>query len=361
VDAPRWEGFYFDGQSAERQPVTLTLARGGLQLTRGDGSSIVWPIAELRQTQGGFSNEQLRIERGQGALAEAIIVNQPGLPQAIRRAFPHTRSRVRGGGGTARLLTWGLGGLAAIIVAYVWGAPRAADWAAAKVPPSWEADLGRSVEARMAPSARRCGDSTSLAELRAVLDRLLVAAPTSHYEFHMVVLRDTMVNAFAAPGGFVAVNSGLIAASQTPEEFAGVLAHEVQHVLKRHSTRGILREVPLRLALASIGGSGAMEAAASAAGTLGALRYRRADESEADVEGMRLMRAAQIDVNGMTSFMRTLGGRSQDGPRLVSYLSSHPHTAERVATLERMAAAEAQQAIPLMEPGRWARLRRMCD
>jgi predicted Zn-dependent protease len=212
----------------------------------------------------------------------------------------------------------------------------------------------------MATADRVCGDSTSLAALRSILERLTSTGEKPPYDFRMVVLRDTTVNAFAAPGGFIGVHSGLLAAAATPEEFAGVLSHEIQHVLLRHSTRAIVREVPLRLAVATITGGG-VETAATMVTTLGALSYRRNDESEADREGMRMLQRARVDAAGAVAFMRTLEARREDAPRFVSYLMSHPRTAERVAQLEALAREQQDEPRPLLDSVTWAGVRRICS
>ena len=354
-----WRAFYYDGRTAERQPIALSFAPTGVVLHLPDGRTILWSIGDVRQTQGSFSREQVRLESGSDPV-EAVLVSEPGFLEAMRRAFPGARRSLRGQNQTTRLVAWSVVAFAAASALYVFGAPVAADWMAARVPPAWEATLGQSVEGRVRTNAKYCGDSLSLAELKGVLERIVDASNNSRYAFRMVVVRDTLVNAFAAPGGFIAVHSGLIESARTPEEFAGVLAHEVQHVLLRHSTRGIIREVPLRLAIATITGGTGMESVANVAGSLGALRYRRADESEADREGMRLLAAARIDPAGMVTFMRTLDSKDLNAPRFVSYLSSHPHTADRVAQLESLARETKTDPVPIMDAARWERVRRMC-
>ena len=330
-----------------------------MRLQLPDGRSTHWPIHEIRQTQGSFSSEQVRLEFGVDPV-EAVLVTEAGFVDAMRRAFPNDSRRLRGQNQTTRLFVWSAGALAAAIGLYVFAAPVAAGWVAARVPPSWETTLGAGVEERVARSAQFCGDSTSLAALRGILDRLVDAGGPSPYKFRMVVVRDSVVNAFAAPGGFIAVHSGLVASSRTPEEFAGVLAHEIQHVRLRHSTRGVIREVPVRLAIAAITGGTGLESVANIAGSLGALRYRRADESEADREGIRLIAAARVDPAGMLTFMRTLDKEDASAPRLVSYLSSHPHTQDRVAQLESLAAQVRVESRPLMDSPSWQRVRRLC-
>jgi predicted Zn-dependent protease len=301
----------------------------------------------------------VRLEHGTDPL-QAVIVETRGFATALRNAFPGLNKTLRTQSQTTRFALWSVGALLLAVAAYVAGAPVAATWAAAKVPIEWEAELGKGVVSEMAPESKRCTDPAAYADVRAVLDRLIAAAPASGSTFHLFVVRDTIVNAFAAPGGYVVVNEGLLRAARTPEELAGVLAHEVQHVLQRHTTRGILRDAPARIAIAVLFGGTGAETVASAVGTLGVLSYRRGDESEADREGLRLMTAAHIDPVGMVSFMEVLAQRSS-GPRVVSYLTSHPHSADRVSALRAQAAESRGDWRPLMSDASWKRVQGICD
>ncbi len=357
--APEWSGFYYDGRTADRQPVTLVVETIGLRVVRPDGTSTLWSYEAIRQTQGTFSKEQVRVEHGTDPV-EAVLVTQAGFAEEIRRVSPVAARAFRPPRNTVRIIGWCVAILAGAVGLYVLGAPAAAEWAAARVPLEWEASLGSSVVDRMAPRHRQCGDSASLAAVNAMLWRL-VATRRAQYRFRLYVVRDTTVNAFAAPGGFVVLNSGLIAAAATPEELAGVLAHEVQHVLLRHSTRSMIREVPVRLAIATLTSGTGIESAASIVTSLGALRYRRNDESEADREGLRLLEAAQIDPAGMVSFMRTLEDKGVRAPRFVSYLLSHPQTTDRVRQLEALARERRSVSRPLMDAESWARVRKICS
>ena len=354
-----WTGFYYDGRTAQREPVTLTLESGGLQLRLSDGTAILWPFGRMRQTQGRFPGERLRIEIGTDTV-ESVLVNEPGLAEEIRRASPSASPTLRGHDSAARVVAWSVGAMAIAVASYVWGAPVAAERIASRVPVAWEVTLGRSVVEELAPLERLCGDSASLAHLRTVLDRLLAAGPQPRYRFHLLVVRDSSVNAFAAPGGYIVVNSGLLRAATTPEQFAGVLAHEIQHVSLRHSTRAMIREVPLRLALATLSGAG-VETAAAVVGSLGAMRYRRGDEAEADREGIRLLTAAHVDQAGMIAFMRALEPPGESAGGMPSYLSSHPRTADRVTELEALARQNGYEATPLLDADAWQSVQSMCD
>jgi predicted Zn-dependent protease len=354
----QWTAYYYDGRTANRETVTVVVGARGLDVSRADGTLVHWPFDGLRQTQGAFGNEQLRLEFGADPV-EALLVDEDGLPEAIRAVAPNAIQRVRPRQSTMKVVATSVGALLVGGGVYIWGAPIMTDWMAPKVPVAWEVSLGQSVVRRLAPSGRLCGDSVAHADLRRVVDRLLAAAPVSPYTFHLSVVRDSAVNAFAAPGGFIVLHSGLLAAAETPEQLAAVLAHELQHVLNRHSTRAVIREAPLRLALATLSGGG-IETAATVVGTIGVLSYRRADEAQADREGMRMLEAAQVDPAGMVAFMRTLDKDDKTAPRFVSYLSSHPHTRDRVAVLAEMAAAMRVEPRPVLDPAAWGRVRTMC-
>ena len=357
IPEPRWPASLYDGQTADRRPVSVVLEPEGIRILGDDGTSELWLTSELRQSRGSFSGDLIRIERGVDP-AQALIVDQPGFAAALRRAHP--RAPLRGARSSRSLLAVGLGSIGAIVLLYVFGVNAAADWLARRAPPSWERTLGEGVAERMAPADRQCQDSSSTAAVAAVLQRLVAGGPPTPYAFRVVIVRDSAINAFAAPGGFVAVHSGLIAAAESPDELAGVLAHEAQHVLLRHSTRAIFREIPLQVAITLLFGGSGVEGLASMVGSLGALGYRRDDEAEADREGMRLMHAAGLDGHAMVSFMRTLERKNASAPRLLSYVSSHPHTADRVAQLERLAAAGPAPASPAMDASVWQHVKRAC-
>ena len=133
--------------------------------------------------------------------------------------------------------------------------------------------------------------------LREIVDTLSASLPEQPYKFQIIVMDTPEVNAFAAPGGSIVVFRGLLEKVQTAEELAGILAHEMQHILHRHSTRMLLEHVSLGLLLGVIMGdaNSAMKIGKEGAGLLGALHYGRQFEEQADAEGMRLILAAGID------------------------------------------------------------------
>jgi predicted Zn-dependent protease len=353
-----WTGFYYDGATAAKRPVVVTVRQGGIQVDVDDKRPRFWAFHDLRQTQGWLEGEQLRLEIGSDPV-QAVSINEPGLPEAIRRRGGDISRTIRGRARTARVL----GILAAIIVGlgalYYWLAPTVADRLAMRMPAKWEVSLGERAEQTLAPLNQQCTDSAGLAALRTMLERLTAAQGHTEYKFRIVALQDSTVNAFAAPGGLIAVNEGLLREARSPEEVAGVLAHEIQHVMRRHSTRSLFRELPMRFAIGALAGGTGIETAASAIGTVGAFSYRRDDEAEADREGLRLLAAARVDAAPAADFMERL--EKGDGTSGVArYLSTHPAPLERAAELRRLAADQGPTE-PVLDPQAFAAAKAVCS
>src|SRR5438093_1433301 len=187
-------------------------------------------------------------------------------------------------------------------------------------------------------------------------------AQISPYTFRVTVVDDGTVNAFAVPGGQVVLLRGLVERTRTPEELAGVLAHELQHVIQRHATRLLLQHASTGLVLVAVSGdiTGAMAYGIESARMLGTLRYSRHLESEADVEGLRMLLAADVDPRGMIAFFETMRAAERGAPATFRYLTSHPLAADRVEALKQLAGSHTKEFRPLL-PGRdWADVRRVC-
>jgi len=354
---------YLDGRTAERERATVRVGAAGLEITLAGGATFRWPLGAVRQTQGFYAGEQIRLERG-GALPEVLLVEDPAFLTALRRAGTAGRRfhdpRRRG----LRVLLTALAALAVIALAgafQVWGVPAASGVVASLVPVAWEDRIGGAAVAQLVPPERRCRDTALNATVDAIVARLVLSAPAT-YRIRVTVMDSPAVNAFAAPGGHVVVLRGLLQGTRTPEELAGVLAHEIQHVYYRHGTRILVQHASTALLVAAVAGDVSALTAYSleAARVLGTLRYARQAETEADVAGFRMLVAARIDPSGMVSFLETLQAREQDRPAALGYLSTHPAAEERVATLRRLAAEVRTPATPIVTGRAWKDLTRLC-
>jgi predicted Zn-dependent protease len=166
-------------------------------------------------------------------------------------------------------------------------------------------------------------------------------------QFNFFLVGSREINAFALPGGFIGVNSGLLLETSDESELAGVLAHEISHVTQRHIARSVEAQSRTNLVstaamLAAIligavaGGSSDMTmgaiAAAQGLSAQAQINFTRENESEADRIGIGVLAAAGFDPNAMPAFFETMFRRTQLGPDQVpAMLRSHPVTSDRIA------------------------------
>ena len=361
-----WQAHYLDGRTPVRRPARVTIGQSGLEIVLTEtGVAFRWPLAEVRQTQGFYAGEQVRLERG-GELTEALLIGDLAFLSALRAAAPqaaggfHDPARRR-----FRVALTLLAAVATVTVGaglYVWGIPTLASVAAARVPVSWEVALGVAAMAQLAPPARRCQDPERQRRIDEVAGVLLRTLPESRYPFRVTVVDHPMVNAFAAPGGFIVVFRGLLERTDNAEELAGVLAHEIQHVLHRDATRAILRQASTGILVAALVGdvSGIMAFGIESARMLGDLRHSREAEHDADRDGMRMLHAARVDPEGMLAFFRAIQKLEASAPAAARYLSTHPPPGDRLQALAALAAGRPQPPVTLLPDYDWGDVKKIC-
>jgi len=155
---------------------------------------------------------------------------------------------------------------------------------------------------------------------------------------------------------------GLLENTRGADELAGVLAHELEHVLHRHTTRAIIQHTSTGLLLAALTGdmTGPLAYGLESARVLGQLQYSRQAEEEADRDGMKLLLAAKVSPDGMIGFFENLAREGQERVAL-KYLSTHPNTGDRVAALRALAAGAPHPATPLLPAEDWNDIRAICQ
>ena len=173
--------------------------------------------------------------------------------------------------------------------------------------------------------------------------RLVSQSDSQYFGFTFFVVEDGAINAFAAPGGYIGLNSGLITASETESELASVVAHEVAHVTQRHIAQAVavadrsnIQALAGIVAAIIIGTQDSQAGQATAAIALGTqaqkrLDFSRANEQEADRVGMQLLQSAGFDPRAMPAFFEKLQSASRYYQKPPEYLSTHPVTTSRIA------------------------------
>lgn len=165
-----------------------------------------------------------------------------------------------------------------------------------------------------------------------VTERLKKGLPADAPKFHFFVADDDMVNAFALPGGNVIVMRGLIESSE-PDELAGVLSHEMAHVIGKHGMRQIAQTIgPLLIAEFLFSRNSAVAALTAGGAEFGSLSYSREHETQADENGWEILVRANIDPRAMTRFFRKI--QNMEGDQAEEVLSTHPATSARIERLE---------------------------
>ncbi len=359
-----WRGHYLDGRSATRHAVAVTIATGALDIA-GDGlAARRWPLREVRQTQGAYRGEPVRLERRVGTTTEILTVDDVGILVALRRVTPR-RSRFHDPSRRGRRAVLTLAAAVAAIgigaVLYRWGVPAAAGAAARFVPVAWEVKLGDEVFARLFAPERRCEDPDRQRSIDAIVARLTAGGAGGPYRVRAAVVDVPGVNALAFPGGRVVLLRSLLEATDSPEMLAGVLAHEIQHIVRRHTTRAILQHASAGLMVAAVAGdvSGIVTLALEGTAALG---YSRQAEEEADEHGLRMLLAARIDPAPTVRFFeKILEPLDRAGSRGVwRYVRTHPVAAERVSALRALARTPADSPVALLADADWADVKRIC-
>ncbi len=359
-----WDGWYLDGETAARRRARLTLGPGGLEIAPADAATCAWPYAEIEQRQGHYAGEQVRLERRGGAGAAVLVDHE--FVAALRRVAPADAARFHDPAVRSRRIALtvlaAVASLGMAAAGYVWVIPGFAAVAADHVPVRWEERLGASVTQDYASSRRECADPIRRQPLEELLAAVTAPIEGAAYRFRLTVVDDKTVNAFAAPGGYIIVLRGLLDETDTPEQLAGVLAHEVQHVLHRHTTRLLFEQTSTGLLMSLMAGDpgGTVAFAPQAARVLGLLRYSRTHEEEADVDGLRLLQTGGIDPRGMAEFFEKVQKRVGTEPSLFQYVSTHPKTAQRIERLRELAAGGTRARRVLLPLVDWRRAREVC-
>jgi predicted Zn-dependent protease len=228
----------------------------------------------------------------------------------------------------------------------IWGVARAADLLLGQVPTSVDVTIGEQTKNLLLAGQPHCENPEPKKYVEKIVAPMIAALGKSDFEFSVEVVKSPEVNAFALPGGFITVNSGLLESAETGDEVAAVLSHELQHVVRRHGTRRMLRELGSKIVLSAVFGGTHVAVPASVVHDFASNAYSRDEESEADALGLALMIKTGIDPRGMSRFFERLAKSSLTPPAL---LSTHPDPGDR-AELSKKAAESAKVTTVLPSP-----------
>lgn len=356
-----WRGRYYDGLSARRHDIDLTIEEYGLSIGLAGGDRLTWSFSDIRVEASAApgttrlhnaAQPDASLEIDESSFIRSLLIAYPELDS--KRSYLRTNRR-------SILLTVGAClTLAAFIYLIVTYAPRIV---APLIPNSVQQSIGDNALREIiavfgtleVSNARFCDAPAGQAALDRLVSRL---AGTKHGEiFQARVANLKMVNALAVPGGRILATMGIVDFVGSPEEFAGAIAHEMGHAIHRHPSQAVIREIGLRATLDLLLGAGL---AGGTAGILLRTSYSRTAEREADESGMSLLRQANISTAGLVRLFERLDSKNPDGPEALQIFSTHPRSADRAKRLAE-AGAGVGVGTAAMSDTDWQALRKICD
>lgn len=213
-----------------------------------------------------------------------------------------------------------------------------------RIPPEWEVTMGDKVFETIKLQKTLIEDPKLDQQLEALTAPLLRGMGKQPYPFHFHIVKDDTINAFALPGGQVVIHSELILKADSAEEVAGVLAHEISHVTKRHSVRNMVKSMGMYFLFQFFfhDVKDLLGVLTSNTRYLIGQKFSRDYEREADETGWQYLIVADVNPRGMITFFEKLK-QEQDGnvagavQESLAFMSTHPATSERIARLEAKA------------------------
>ena len=301
----------------------------------------------LTVSAGGLDHDHLVLKWGEGRQARTLYLKHPDLIRAFREAAPDHLSqpfeqaaeRVRQIRHRHRVM-WGTvaGSIMAVALGLWFGADLLVEMAVNRIPVEWEQKLGEAAYKDFLSHQDVMKEGPAVKAVEEMTQRLAEQIPNNPYKFQVTVVKSDVVNAFALPGGYVVVFTGLMKKADSGEEVAGVLGHELNHVLQRHGMERMVKNLGIMAVVAIIVGDqqGLIGLMRQVGVELLTLKFDRAQELEADLTGLQLVYRAKIDPKGMITFFQKLS--EKDEGRL-EWLSTHPMSSARADRLKAELAA----------------------
>ncbi len=349
--------------SAEARRVVLMVSPGLLHVEDAAGARSSANLANVSLDVGGFTGRRALLWlRDSG---ETVICEELGLLDELKTAALGLalQEEIQRATSKLRSLPWRetkswlmAAALLITIVAAVW---LAVQWtvvlAADNLPVPLEEKVGELIWSSYKDDHEIDRNGGKLKRIRALGEKLVSRSQDRRYRVSFHVENNENINAFAIPGGQIVVMSGLIDGAGSDDEIACVLAHEIGHVLKRHSLRQAVHEAGLAAALTALAGDQSRQLATilSSAFALEKLNYSRAQEAEADSIGLALAWSAGYDPEAMISFFNRLESRYGQmlNNRALSLLSTHPMPSERIDGIRALSRKLKGTAVPRADPG----------
>lgn len=335
-------------------PCHVEVSSSGLRMELQGFPEETISFANLSVTAGGFDHDQLVVKWTHGSSGRTVYLKDPEIIRSFRQAAPpdlmphleRTAEHVRRARFSRRtLLVVAVGSVIGLVLILWFASDVLVRIAVSHIPVEWERPIGEVARGQFLAGQTVVKEGPAVAAVQEITKRLAEQVPDyphGPYKFEVTVVRSDVVNAFALPGGYVIVCTGLLKKAESPDEVAGVLGHELNHVLLRHGLERIVKTLGVVAVVTIFVGN--QEGLVGLAKQLGielvTLKFGREQEMEADLQGLRLLHRAKIPSEGMIRFFERL---SESDKLQVEMLSTHPMSAARAERLKAEAASLSKQ------------------
>lgn len=348
-----FSGTLSDGSNATAEHVLVRPGKEGLNILTEDGSQLFWAWQDI-VTSGALRKGQPPLLSHRECPDSRLFISDPAIVRPLLRHVPRLGTRAR-----KKRLLWPMLAAAAFILlllALPWVTGfSTARFIADMLPREMHATLGRSLVRQMSLGGRVCVQPQGKAALHTLTRRLAGDAARTD-DIRVFVAPLGLVNAFTTPGGYVIIADELLRQARTPDEVAGVLAHEMGHAIHHHPEAALVRAGGLSLLGALLFGDSNI---GNLAVVLAQLGYSRRAEREADETGIALLHRANIDPGGLIAFFRRMQAKhgTGGGNDLTALFRTHPATGVRIRMLQK---ARLRNAPPALSAEAWRALRGIC-
>jgi beta-barrel assembly-enhancing protease len=363
-------GTFFDGEIAKDKTVSIRRVDNALEFLGDDTPLTRWSISGLHSIDPPQKGQPFRITHDSKPGSRLVIRDDAFIADLVA-ANRHLK-----GGYSFRHLGqvagWTVGGLAAAV---------ALGWVvmtflpaqlAGLLPDRMRNEAGTQVVNSLVGSSKKCENPAGREALSAMY--ATIAEGTKDMPPLVIEVYDIpIMNAFAAPGGRVIFTNELIQKAGTPEEVAGVFAHEVGHVALLHPEQQLVRLAGMQVLIAGLTGGGAGEYLGNIAGIATILRHSREAEKDADAYARDVMSAAKVDPTGLRTFFEKVlkfekpvtppkdanAAEPSTLDKLGNLMSTHPATEERIKDIQPLPSSVTP--VKVMTDVQWTALRAICQ
>ena len=333
---------------------SITIAATGINF-QGEAKSVTLPMDGTNFKLGGASDRLVFISHPLFPdwsiyTSDRSILNNPLLKNNSFILTQINKAKRK------RIFNWSVAGFISFLIIalpllLVFNIDLLSSIVAVQIPTSWEEELGKSTLAQYQIENDMMDDESAEILLSPLIEPMLDVANSDRYKFHFYIVKDSSLNAFALPGGYIVIHSGLISKADSADELLGVVAHEISHITEQHGIRNIISTASIYLIISAIIGdlNGILATIASASPLLLNQSYSRKFEAAADEKGYALLEESDINPRGLSDFFEKIIEEEKKMLEMIendttrsliegtlSFLSSHPATEERIDNLRAM-------------------------